>query len=451
MSNNPDGQTQYVKTDGGYVGYQVFGGGNLDLLFVTNWSNNLDVMWQEPSLARYLDRLASFARVICFDQRGSGISDPVPDAAIPTLDGWMDDVRAVLDAVDAKHPAILADTEGGPMALLFAATFPERVASLVLVNSFARWRRAEDYPIGIPPDAYSNLIALYEATYGQNADMLQLTAPSVQDDPRFRSWFLTYQRLSMAPGQSTNLYRWVTNLDVRDVLSAVKSPTLVVHRSGNLHYRVAFGRYLGEHIPNATYVELEGSDSYPFHAGDFSDLLDVVEEFLTGERHHAITDRMLATVLFTDIVGSTQKAAEIGDEHWSDLLEVHDRLAAEHVDRFQGDMIKHTGDGVVATFDGPARAVTCGLRMTEAVETLGLEIRVGLHTGEVEKRESDLLGLAVHIAARVMARAPDGGVAVSRTVKDLVAGSGFSFHPMGVQELKGVPGEWSIYQVDSAR
>jgi class 3 adenylate cyclase len=363
----------------------------------------------------------------------------------------MDDVRAVLDAVDAKHPAILADTEGGPMALLFAATFPERVASLVLVNSFARWRRAEDYPIGIPPDAYSNLIALYEATYGQNADMLQLTAPSVQDDPRFRSWFLTYQRLSMAPGQSTNLYRWVTNLDVRDVLSAVKSPTLVVHRSGNLHYRVAFGRYLGEHIPNATYVELEGSDSYPFHAGDFSDLLDVVEEFLTGERHHAITDRMLATVLFTDIVGSTQKAAEIGDEHWSDLLEVHDRLAAEHVDRFQGDMIKHTGDGVVATFDGPARAVTCGLRMTEAVETLGLEIRVGLHTGEVEKRESDLLGLAVHIAARVMARAPDGGVAVSRTVKDLVAGSGFSFHPMGVQELKGVPGEWSIYQVDSAR
>ena len=451
MPASPDGETRYVKTADGYVGYQVFGGGELDLLFVTNWSNNLDAMWQEPSLARYLDRLASFARVICFDQRGSGISDPVPVAARLTLDAWMDDVRAVLDAVGADRPAILADTEGGPMALLFAATFPERVSSLVLVNSFARWRRAPNYPIGMPPDAYSNMLALYEASYGQNADMLLLTAPSMANDARFRSWFLTYQRLSMPPGQSTNLYQWVTNLDVRDVLSTMKSSTLVVHRSDARFHRVAFGRYLNDHIPNSAFVELTGADTYPFHAGEFSDLLDVVEEYLTGERHHAETDRMLASVLFTDIVGSTQKAAELGDEQWSDLLAVHDRISAEHVDRFRGEMVKHTGDGIVATFDGPARAVTCGLRMTEAMQRLGIEIRVGLHTGEVEKRENDLLGLAVHIAARVMDKAPDSGVAVSSTVKDLVVGSGFAFHSMGEQVLKGVPGEWALYQVEGVR
>jgi class 3 adenylate cyclase len=451
VASSSDAETRYVKTKGGYVAYQVFGSGDLDLLFVTNWSNNLDVMWQEPSLARYLDRLGSFARVICFDKRGSGVSDPVPVAAIPTLDAWMDDVRAVLDAAGAERPSILADTEGGPMALLFAATFPERVSSLALVNSFARWRRAPDYPIGMPDDAYANLIELYGSMYGQDPDMLRLTAPSVAEDPRIRSWFPMYQRLSMAPGQSTNQYEWVLNLDVRDVLPAVSSPTLVVHRAGNLHHRVAFGRYLSENIPNATYVELDGSDSYPFHAGDFSDLLDVVEEFLTGERHHAITHRMLATVLFTDIVGSTRTAAEIGDEQWSDLLDVHDRVLAEHVDRSQGEMIKHTGDGIVATFDGPARAVNCGLRMTEAVHPLGIDIRAGLHTGEVEKREGDLLGLAVHIAARVMDRAPDGGVAVSQTVRDLVAGSGFSFRSTGEQELKGVPGAWTIYNVETAR
>lgn len=445
----PERETRYVKTDGGYVGYQVFGTGPPDLLFIPNWSQNLDVMWQEPSLARYLDRLASFARVICLNNRGSGVSDPLPmtAAAIPSLDAWMDDVRAVLDAAGARRAAILGDTEGGPVAILFSATFPERVSSLVLVNSFARWKRADDYPIGMPPDAYDRLLDVFEGFWGQDADMLALTAPSMMADARFRSWFTTYQRLSMAPGYATAFYRWVTGLDVRHVLASVGAPTLVIHRSGNTHHRVAFGRYLAEQIAGSEYVELDGADSYPFHAGDFSELLEKVEEFLTGERQLHANDRTLATVLFTDIVGSTDKAAEVGDEQWLDLLQVHDRLTAEHIERFRGEMIEHTGDGVLATFDGPARAVTCGIRLSQAVQRLGIDIRVGMHTGEIEKRNGQIGGIAVHIAARVMSRARDGGVAVSSTVKDLVTGSGFSFRSTGTHQLKGVPGQWAIYEV----
>ena len=445
----PERETRYVKTDGGYVGYQVFGSGPLDLLFIPNWSQNLDVMWQEPSLARYLDRLASFARVICFNNRGSGVSDPLPmaAAAIPSLDAWMDDVGAVLDAAGARHAAILGDTEGGPVAILFAATFPERVSSLVLVNSFARWKRADDYPIGMPPDAYTGLIDRFERYWGQDADMLALSAPSMVANARFRSWFSTYQRLSMPPGYATAFYEWVTGLDVRHVLGSVRVPTLVIHRSGNAHHRVAFGRYLAEQIAGSEYVELDGADSYPFHVGDFSELLDKVEEFLTGEPQPHGTDRTLATVLFTDIVGSTDKAAELGDEQWLDLLHVHDRLTAEHIERFRGEMIEHTGDGILATFDGPARAVTCGIRLSQAVQRLGIDIRVGMHTGEIEKRNGHIGGIAVHIAARVMSRAQDGGVAVSSTVKDLVTGSGFSFRSTGTHQLKGVPGQWAIYEV----
>jgi class 3 adenylate cyclase len=445
----PEHETRYVKTDGGYVGYQVFGSGPLDLLFIPNWSQNLDVMWQEPSLARYLDRLASFARVICFNNRGSGVSDPLPmaAAAIPSLDAWMDDIEAVLNAAGARDAAILGDTEGGPVAILYSATFPERVSSLVLVNSFARWQRAEDYPIGMPPDAYARLIDRFESYWGQDADMLALSAPSKMADRRFRSWFTTYQRLSMPPGYATAFYRWVTGLDVRQVLPSVRTPTLVIHRSGNTHHRVAFGRYLAEGIAGSEYVELEGVDSYPFHAGDFSELLDKVGEFLTGEPQRYHTDRTLATVLFTDIVGSTDKAAEMGDEQWLDLLHVHDRVTAEHIERFRGEMIEHTGDGILATFDGPARAVTCGIRLSRAVQRLGIDIRVGMHTGEIERRNDHVGGIAVHIAARVMSQAQDGGVAVSSTVKDLVTGSGFTFSSTGTHQLKGVPGQWAIYEV----
>lgn len=447
----PERETQYVKTGGGYVAYQVFGTGPIDLLFIPNWATNLDVMWQEPSLARYLDRLASFARVICVNQRGSGVSDPVDTSAIPSLDAWMDDIRAVIDAVGADQPAILGDTEGGLVAMVFTATFPERVSALALVNASARWQRADDYPIGMPSNAYKKLIAQFERYFGQDSDMLLLSAPSMAMDKRFRSWMTTYQRLSMAPGYSTGMYKWVTSVDVRHVLPTLRVPTLVVHRSGAIHHRVDFGRYLAKHIPGAEYVELDGADTYPFHAGEFSDLLDVVEEFFTGDKSVTATDRMLATVLFTDIVGSTDKAASAGDNAWVDLLQEHDRVTTEHVTRFRGRVMNHTGDGILATFDGPTRAVTCGLRLTEAVRRLGIDIRVGLHTGEIERRNGHVAGIAVHIAARVMSHAPDGGVAVSSTVKDLVTGSGFSFQDTGEHELKGVPGDWTIFNVSTPR
>ena len=449
MANKiPERETQYVKTPDGYVGYQVFGSGPLDLLLLGNWSNNLDAMWQEPSLARYLDQLSSFSRVICFDKRGSGVSDPVPIAAIPSLDEWMDDARAVIDEVGSERLAVLGETEGGPMAIVFAATFPERVSQLVLVNTYARWQRADDYLAGMPPEPHEKLVNLFEATWGRSADILLLTAPTRTRDARLNAWLPMYQRLCMPPGTATAMFRWVTSLDVREVLPSVRAPTLIIHRKNNVHHRVAHGRYLADNIPGARYEELPGSDSYPFHVGAFSEVLDLVEEFLTGEQHHVpARDRMLATVLFTDIVESTRKAAETGDEQWLDLLQVHDRVSAEHVDRYRGEFVKSTGDGIVATFDGPARAVTCGLRLVDAVHRLGIDIRAGLHTGEIELRDGQVGGLAVHIAARVMAEAPDSQVAVSSTVRDLVVGSGFSFQELGTRELKGVPGTWTLHQV----
>ena len=315
----PERQTQYVTTaDGAYIGYQVFGSGPRDLLFVTNWMQNLDAMWEEPSLARYLDRLASFARVICVDKRGHGISDPVPTTAIPNLDLWMHDLTAVLDAVGSERATIIGDTEGGPLAILFTATFPERVDGLVLVNTFARWQRSDDYPIGMPSHVTEKTIRLFEDVWGRNNNMLVLTAPEAFDDARFSSWFTRYQRLCMSPGGSTALYRWILGLDVRHVLPSIQVPTLVLHRTDNIHHRIDHGRYLADHIPNSTLVELDGSFAVPFHAGDTTDLLDAIDEFVTGERHLAPTDRMLSTVLFTDIVGSTDMAASVGDERWLD-------------------------------------------------------------------------------------------------------------------------------------
>ena len=445
-------QTQYVKTaDGAHIGYQVFGTGQRDLLFVTNWLQNLDAMWEEPSLARYLDRLATFARVICVDKRGHGISDPVPTTAIPTLDLWIEDLRAVLDAAGSTETTILGDTEGGPLAMLFAATFPERVSSLVLVNTFARWQRAEDYPIGMPADATEKVIGLFEGVWGRDNTMLILTAPEAFDDARFRSWFTAYQRLCMPPGGSTALYRWILGLDVRHVLPSIQVPTLVLHGKDNIHHRIDHGRYLVERIPDSRFVELDGSAAVPFHAGDTTALLDAIEEFVTGERHTAATDRMLSTVLFTDIVGSTDMAASVGDQQWLDLLQVHNRVSAEHVERFRGQLRKNTGDGVLATFDGPASAVTCASRLVKAVQELGIQIRAGLHTGEIVVRDSEVGGIGVHIASRVMSKAKDGRVAVSSTVRDLAIGSGFSFEPAGVHELKGVPGEWAIFDIEESR
>jgi class 3 adenylate cyclase len=444
MTPRPD--TRYAASDGGYVAYQVFGSGSVTVLLITNWLQNLDAMWEEPALARYLDRLASFSRVISFDKRGSGVSDPVPLAALPTVEQWMDDARTVLDAAGVECAAVIGDTEGGPMAITLAASLPDRVSALVLINSFARWTRAEDYPIGMPPETQERLVDRYEQHWGVTADILELTAPSVAHDRRFREWYVRYQRLSMPRGAATATYRWVTQLDVRSVLPSIRVPTLVLHRAGNRHHRAEFGRYLAEAIPGATYVELPGADSYPMQAGDFGALLDEVEQFLTGTRGAAVLDRMLATLLFTDIVDSTGIAAREGDAAWLDLLHAHDEVVREHLKRYRGTEVSHTGDGFVARFDGPARAVTCTARMLEALAPLGVTVRVGLHTGEVELMGEEVGGLAVHVAARVMAAAEPGQILASGTVRDLVLGSGIEFAARGERTLRGVPGVWPLYE-----
>ena len=445
MATQPE--TRYASSDGGYVAYQVFGEGPISTLFITSWAQNLDVMWDEPGLARYMGRLASFSRVVCFDKRGSGVSDPVPWNMSPALEEWMDDARVVLDAAGVEQTSVIGDVEGGPMAILFAGTYPERVSALVLINTFARWRRDSDYPIGMPDDSVEKLTKAYEDHWGVDADILQVTAPTAARDPRFRDWYRRYQRLAMPRGAATEGYRWVTNLDVRMALPAIQAPTLVVNRSDALHHRPTFGRYLADQISGASYVELPGADTYPFQAGDFDAVLDQVEQFLTGAPAVSPVDRVLSTILFTDIVGSTQTAARIGDAAWISLRQSHDDLVRENLRKHRGREVSYTGDGFLALFDGPARAVTCASRIVEELRELGIEIRVGLHTGEVELTGDQVGGLAVHLANRVMAEAAPGSVLVSATVKDLVLGSGIEFEDRGPHQLKGVPDSWILFEV----
>jgi class 3 adenylate cyclase len=444
-------ETSYAAAaDGSYVAYQVFGQGPRHLLFLTSWLTNLDVMWEEPSLAAYLERLAGFARVVCLDKRGSGVSDPVPLAAVPTIETWMDDATTVMDAAGIQSAAILGDTEGGPMAALLAASHPNRVTALVLANSFARWTRSEDYPIGMPEQTRAKLVDRYEQNWGATSEILDLTGPSLANDPRFRAWFTRYQRLAMPRGAATALYGWVTQLDVRSVLPSIRVPTLVLHRVDARHHRVAFGRYLAAHIPGAKLVELPGADTFPFHAGDFGPLLDEVERFITGKVSQPILSRQLATILVTDIVDSTRVASELGDRPWGELIGVHDEIVRELVADYRGTYVESTGDGAIALFDGPARAVTCAARLVEALwSRLGLTVRAGLHTGEIERTGNDLRGIAVPLATRVMAVAAKGGILVSGTVKDLVVGSGIEFAERGEHELKGVPGRWGLFEVVS--
>jgi len=440
-------EVRYARGDEGYVAYAVYGQGPQDILFIPSWATNLEVMWEEPSVVRYFDRLARFARVLIFDKRGSGLSDPVPLAALPTLEAWMDDARLVMGAAGSERAALIGDTEGGPMAMLFAATYPERTSALVLINTFARWRRAPDYPAGMPDAAVERLIEAYPPLYGTGG-FLEVTAPTLAADVRFRRWQGRLERLAMPPGASATMYRWVLEGDVRSVLPSIRVPTLIIHRKDNLHHRVGHGRYLADAINGARYVELPGTDSYPFYAGDTDAILDEVEDFLTGRREVAAHDRVLATVMFTDIVGSTELAARLGDQAWLDLRNAHDVLMRQLIQRYRGREIQTTGDGFLATFDGPARAVRCATEIATAVRSLGLEVRVGLHTGEVELDHDAVGGIAVHLAQRVMATADTGRVMVSSTVKELVTGSGIEFGERGLRALKGVPGQWQLFEVE---
>ena len=443
--NRPE--TRYAKSAGGYVAWQVFGDAPRDILFVPNWSTNIDAMWDEPSCAHYFRRLSKIGRVICFDKRGTGVSDPVPLDALPTLEAWMDDALLVLDAAGSRKVAVVGDTEGGPMAMLLAATFPDRVYALVLVNSFARWRRAADYPIGMPDATVDKLVSLYERHWGQDPAILPLTAPGIAGDPRMREWFLRHQRLAMPPGASARMYEWIVNLDGRAILPAISVPTRILHRRDNRHYRLEFGQYLAEHIPGATLVELPGTDCYPFHTSQCDSVLDEIQEFLTGIRAGTPAERELATVMFTDIVGSTDLAAQIGDARWLEVRAAHDILVRRQLAAFRGREIERTGDGFLATFDGPVRAVHCAVRIRDEVRSLGIEIRAGLHTGEIERRNLEIGGLAVNLAARVLSLARPAEVLVSGTVSDLVIGAGIGFEERGTEALKGIPGTWRLFGV----
>jgi len=436
-------ETRYTRSGEVNIAYQVIGQGPLDLVYVMGWVTNLEAFWQEPSVARFFQRLASFSRLILFDKRGTGLSDRVPIKELPTLEQRMDDVRAVMDAAGSDRAALFGVSEGGPMCALFAATYPQRTAALVLYGSYAKRLRALDYPWAPTSEERERWYQLLEQGWGGVVD-IDTMAPNA--DPRFREWWARYLRMSASPGAALAFGRMNAEIDIREVLPSIQVPTLILHRTGDLDMDVGGARYMASRIAGAKYLELPGNDHLPF-VGDQAAILDEIEEFLTGARHQADLDRVLATVLFTDMVGSTERSAALGDKGWSDLLEAHNRVIREELDRFRGREVDTAGDGFFATFDGPARAIRCACAMRNELARLGIEIRAGLHTGECELVGDKVRGVSVNIGSRVASLARPGEVLVSSTVKDLVAGSGLEFTDRGVHTLRGVPGEWRLFAV----
>lgn len=438
-------ETRYAKCGNLNIAYQTLGEGPPDLVFVGDWGTHVEGQWEEPHLAAFLEQLASMGRLVMFDQRGTGVSDPVPLGNPPTLEESMDDVLAVLDDVGVGQAAVIGAGSGGPASCLLAASRPDRVAALVLLNAFARLGRAPDHPWGIPEYAKQHILREIEDGWGKGG-AAEVFAPSLGDDPDFRAWFARFRRLGASPKRAVEGMRVMFETDVRHVLPSIRVPTLIVQRIGDLHVRVEHGRDLAEKIQGARYVELPGDDHFPW-LGDTESILTEIEAFVGGHRRMSDAGRVVATVVFTDIVDSTGRAAELGDNRWRDLLDDHDEVVRRQLTRFQGREVKATGDGFFAAFDGPSRAIHCASAIRDAAGSLGLEIRAGAHTGECEIRGDDLGGIAVHIGARVGSLAHANEVLVSSTVKDLVAGSGFTFEHRGVHSLKGVPGEWTLYAV----
>ena len=436
-------ETRYAKSRDLNIAYQAVGEGPFDLIYVPGWISNVELMWDEPAHAHVLDRLASFSRLIAFDKRGTGLSDPVPPDRLPTLEERMDDVRAVLDAVGSEQAAVFGFSEGGLMSVLFAATYPERTTALVLYGVFAKRIWSPDYPWAPKPDDRAREIEDLERNWAERMDLDKL-APSEGD--AFKDRMATYFRRSASPGAAAALMRMNTQIDVRDVLPAIQAPTLILHRRDDLDASVEEGRWMAGQIPGAKFVELPG-DAHTLWAGNTDEIVDEVEEFLTGARRGLEPDRVLATVLFTDIVGSTAKATELGDRRWREILERHHSIVRQQLARYDGREVDTAGDGFLATFDGPARAIRCASAIQRAVPVIGLEVRAGLHTGECELHGEKVAGVAVHTGARVLGHAGPGEVLVSQTVKDLVAGSGIAFDDRGNQPLKGVPGDWRLYSV----
>ena len=423
------------------LAYQVAGDGPHDVVLINSWVSQMEHLWTEPRLARMFGRLTSFARLVQFDRRGSGMSDRVPPAP---LEEQMDDVLAVLDAAGSERPTVLAETEGTALACLFAATHPERVRSLALFAPIPRITAAPDYPWAHDPARRELFIERSVRGWGEGVT-LDATAPNHSRDAELRAWFGRMERLAVGPAAVEPVLRVTGETDVRDVLPLIRVPTLLMRRERDERIDRRHAEYIRDHVPGARYVELPGSESIIF-LDDTEPLVDELEELVTGTRASRPPERVLATVLFTDIVGSTGRASEVGDRAWRELLDAHHALVRAELAAHAGDEVKTMGDGFLATFDGPARAVRCALRIAERSGAAGVPIRAGVHTGECERVGSDVAGIAVHIAARVMGEAGAGEVLVSRTVTDLVAGSGLGFESRGPRELRGVPGAWELFQ-----
>jgi len=449
-------ETRYAKSGDVHIAYQIVGEGPFDLVFVPGFVSNVEYGWEEPRLAMLYRSIASFCRLIIFDKRGTGLSDRV--SGIPDLETRMDDVRAIMDAAGSERAAVLGYSEGAAMAALFAATYPSRTPALVLYGSYlaTTWKRYIA-TAGTDEEAVRTRehdLAEIERRWGTPAlcdKLLAEDAPSMVDDPAFRAWYATRLRLGASPAAAVVLTKMAMETDARPVLPSVQAPTLIIHRTGDRNCDIANARYAAEHIPDSVYVELPGDDHLPW-VGDSEGIVSEINRFLTGVWQSGgweepEPERVLSTVLFTDIVGSTARAAQLGDRAWRELLEQHHALVRRQLARYRGRELDTAGDGFFASFDGPARAIRCACALTETVSELGLEIRVGLHTGECELVNGKIGGIAVHIGARVAKEAEPGEVLVSSTVKDLVAGSGLRFRERGVARLKGVPGDWQLFAV----
>jgi len=437
-------QTRYAKSGDVNIAYQVLGQGPPDLVLIPGWVSNIEIFWEEPAVVRFFTRLASFSRLILFDKRGTGLSDRV--AEMPNLETRMDDARAVLDTVGSERAALFGYSEGGVLCALFAETYPNRASALIMHGSYARLTAAPDYPWGLNEQERSAFVDQAVREWGAPIG-IDMRAPSMATDERFRQWWARFLRLSASPAAFATLSHMNAQMDIRQVLPAIRVPTLILHSVNDRNLDVRGSRYLAERIPGAKLVELSGPDHVPW-LSDADIVVDEVEEFLTGARHAPEPERVLATVMFTDIVGASERAAGLGDRRWHDLLDSHHALIRRQLNHFRGREIDTAGDGFLATFDGPARAVRCASTISDGVRSLGIEVRAGLHTGECEMMGDKLAGIAVHIGSRVAALARPGEVLVSSTVKDLVAGSGLSFQDRGIQSLKGIPGEWRLFAVE---
>lgn len=438
-------ETRYARSGEVHIAYQVMGEGPMDLVFVPGFVSHVEANWQSPNRDNFFRRLAAFSRLILFDKRGTGLSDR--GSHLFTLEQRMDDVRAVMDAAKSERAAIFGISEGGPMSILFAATYPDRTHALVMYGTYAKRTWSDDYPFGWKDEDWHKFFKNVERHWGTPHGIdLNIWAPSVAHDEHIRRQIAAYMRAAASPGAVKAVMQMNREIDVRKVLPTVRVPTLIAHRIGDRNISIQQARYMAARMPSARLVELPGDD-HMLWFGNNDTLIGEVEEFLTGVRHEPEPDRVLATVLFTDIINSTERAAEMGDGKWRDMLVNHHSLIRRELGRFRGKEIDTMGDGFFVVFDGPARAICCAKAIQNAVTQLGLTVRVGLHTGECEVMDGKIAGIAVHIGARVMSLASQREVLVTSTVKDLVAGSGIEFVDRGVHALKGVPGQWRLYAV----